>query len=105
MYASLNGRIDRIEARMDRIETRLDRIEADLTSVKNACRASKAGLPGAFVKKRPRPHEPAKAVDPGPRRLWLRCRAITHLRPTQDLTAALSGKIRPTALSQGLRRY
>ena len=48
MYASLNGRIDRIEARMDRIEARLDRIEADLTSVKERLSRIEGWIAGRF---------------------------------------------------------
>ena len=33
LNASLNGRMDRIEARMDRIEARMDRIEARLNEM------------------------------------------------------------------------
>ena len=52
MYASLNGRLDRIEGRidtrMDRIETRMDHMQADLTSVKERLSRIEGWIAGRF---------------------------------------------------------
>ena len=48
LNASLNGRMDRIEARMDRIEARMERIEADLTSVKERLSRIEGWIAGRF---------------------------------------------------------
>jgi predicted nucleic acid-binding Zn-ribbon protein len=44
MYASLNGRMDRIEACMDRIEARMDRIEARIEGIEAALTSVKERL-------------------------------------------------------------
>ena len=48
MYASLNGRMDRIEARMDRIEARVDALQADLTSIKERLSRIEGWIAGRF---------------------------------------------------------
>ena len=48
MYASLNGRLDRIEGRMDRIEGRMDRMQEDLTSVKERLSRIEGWIAGRF---------------------------------------------------------
>lgn len=55
MYASLNGRLDRIEGRMDRLEGRMDRIEGrmdrmqeDLASVKERLSRIEGWIAGRF---------------------------------------------------------
>lgn len=48
MYASLNGRLDRIEGRMDRLEGRMDRMQEDLTSVKERLSRIEGWIAGRF---------------------------------------------------------
>ena len=48
MYASLNGRLDRIEGRLDRIEGRMDRMQEDLTSVKERLSRIEGWIAGRF---------------------------------------------------------
>ena len=48
LNASLNGRMDRIEARMDRIETHIERIEAALTGVKERLSRIEGWIAGRF---------------------------------------------------------
>ena len=48
MYASLNGRLDRIEGRLDRIEGRMDRMQEDLTSVKERLPRIEGWIAGRF---------------------------------------------------------
>ena len=48
LNASLNGRMDRIEARTDRIEARIERIEAALTSVKERLSRIEGWIAGRF---------------------------------------------------------
>ena len=48
MYASLNGRLDRIEGRMDRIEGRMDRMQEDLAGVKERLSRIEGWIAGRF---------------------------------------------------------